>query len=158
MDGSRALISHNAALFEKTTEDLTAYQMAYLQAMMDGVSAGFTKTEILKKYHLGTSANIKVIQKALVEKEIIEATRVKSSFLDPTSPFGSKTNLQSSNCQPLILRIKKFFVFSINIILKLLLMYQAMLASNGAGLEGGANSEFSHKILSVAAHCITADG
>lgn len=90
MDGSRALISHNAALFEKTTEDLTAYQMAYLQAMMDGVSAGFTKTEILKKYHLGTSANIKVIQKALVEKEIIEATRVKSSFLDPILPLWLK--------------------------------------------------------------------
>lgn len=91
------LISHNAALFEKTTEDLTAYQMAYLEAMNDGVSSGFTKSEILKKYSLGTSANIKVIQKALVEKKLSRLHAIAPLSLIPCSPFGSKTNPQTSN-------------------------------------------------------------
>lgn len=89
------LISHNAALFEKTTEYLTAYQMAYLEAMNDGVSSGFTKSVILKKYNLGTSATIKVIQKALVEKEIIEVTCNCSTFLDPLLPIWLKKQSSS---------------------------------------------------------------
>lgn len=69
--------------------------MAYLEAMNDGVTNGFTKSVILKKYSLGTSANIKVIQKALVEKEIIEVTHNCSTFLDPLLPLWLKKQSSS---------------------------------------------------------------
>ncbi len=87
------LISQNSALYEKTITDLTPCQMAYLEAMTQGVTTGFSRSEILKKYRLGTSSNIKYIQRALSEKEIIDITREGSSFLDPILPIWLKQRI-----------------------------------------------------------------
>ena len=70
-------------LFEKQTEELTAYQMNFLRAVTEGVHAGFTTQEILKKYQLGTSANVSIIKRALLKKELIETGRKQVYMADP---------------------------------------------------------------------------
>ena len=58
-------------LFIQQTEDLSAYQMNFLHALVNGVHTGFTQSAILSKYHLGTAANITRLKKALMEKDLI---------------------------------------------------------------------------------------
>lgn len=77
------LIAQNTPLFEKQIEELTAYQMNFLRAVTEGVHAGFTTQEILKKYQLGTSANVSIIKRALLKKELIETGRKQVYMADP---------------------------------------------------------------------------
>lgn len=58
-------------LFIQQTEDLSAYQMNFLHALVNGVHTGFTQNSILKTYRLGTAANITRLKKALLEKDLI---------------------------------------------------------------------------------------
>ena len=58
-------------LFIQQTEDLSAYQMNFLHALVNGVHTGFTQSAILNSYRLGTAANITRLKKALVEKDMI---------------------------------------------------------------------------------------
>jgi hypothetical protein len=80
---SQDLLDQNTPLFEKQTENLTAYQMNFLRAMMDGVSSEFTTKEVLDRYSLGSSANVSAVKRALISKEIIEVEHRKVVFVDP---------------------------------------------------------------------------
>lgn len=64
-------------LFIQQTESLSSYQMNFLQALTDGVTTGFTRSEILNNYQLGTAANISRLKKALMEKDLIALTAPK---------------------------------------------------------------------------------
>ena len=64
-------------LFIQQTEDLSAYQMNFLHALVNGVHTGFTQSAILNSYRLGTAANITRLKKALVEKDLIMTTAPK---------------------------------------------------------------------------------
>ena len=64
-------------LFIQQTEDLSAYQMNFLHALVNGVHTGFTQNVILNSYRLGTAANITRLKKALVEKDLIMTTSPK---------------------------------------------------------------------------------
>lgn len=64
-------------LFIQQTESLSSYQMNFLQALTDGVTTGFTRSEILNNYQLGTAANISRLKKALTEKDLIALTAPK---------------------------------------------------------------------------------
>ena len=64
-------------LFIQQTESLSAYQMNFLRALADGVHTGFTRSEILDTYQLGTAANISRLKKALTEKDLIMMTAPK---------------------------------------------------------------------------------
>jgi len=77
------ILDQNTPLFEKQTESLTSYQMNFLHAIVDGVSGEFTRQEILRKYQLGTSANVSAIKKALIKKELIETERRGVFISDP---------------------------------------------------------------------------
>ena len=70
-------------MFEQQTENLSAYQMNFLRALVDGVHSEFTFAEILQKYQLSSSANVSIIKRALVKKEIIETENKKIQFADP---------------------------------------------------------------------------
>ena len=50
-------------LFIQQTEDLSAYQMNFLHAIINGVHTGFTQTAILETYRLGTAANVTRLKK-----------------------------------------------------------------------------------------------
>lgn len=77
------LLAQNTPLFEKQTEELTAYQMNFLRAITEGVHTEFTTQGILQKYQLGTSANVSIIKRALVKKELIEIERKQIYLADP---------------------------------------------------------------------------
>ena len=64
-------------LFIQQTEDLSAYQMNFLHALVNGIHTGFTQSDILKTYRLGTAANITRLKKALIEKDLVSLSAPK---------------------------------------------------------------------------------
>jgi AAA+ ATPase superfamily predicted ATPase len=70
-------------LFTNILDELTARQTAFLKAFIAG-ETNFSSKEVLKKYDLGTSANIKNLKKSLLEKDIIDILPQKQIVLqDP---------------------------------------------------------------------------
>ncbi len=64
-------------LFIQQTEELSAYQMNFLRAIVNGVHTGFTQSAVLTTYRLGTAANITRLKKALIEKDLITISAPK---------------------------------------------------------------------------------
>lgn len=87
------IIDQNTPLFERQTESLSTYQMNFLRAVLDGVSSEFTTQEILRKYQLGSSANVSIIKRALVKKELIEIERGQVVITDPIMKVWLKREL-----------------------------------------------------------------
>lgn len=75
--------NQNSSLFEEKISGLSAYQMNFMKALVDGVSDGFSNKETISKYDLGSSANVVVVKKALVKKELIDIEGKKVSIIDP---------------------------------------------------------------------------
>jgi len=68
-------------LFVGLTENLTATQLYFLQAIINGETV--FGQENLKKYRLGTSANVLRIKNALVSKDVIDITAKTIEIQDP---------------------------------------------------------------------------
>lgn len=83
----------NTPLFEKQTESLTTYQMNFLRAVIDGVHSEFTTQEILHKYQLSSSANVSIVKRALVKKELIEIEKRQVVIPDPVMVVWLKREL-----------------------------------------------------------------
>ena len=66
-----SLIAQLSLLFANVIDSLTPKQINFLLAVADGVS-NFSSKEVLNKYKLGTSANIKNLRKATLEKDLID--------------------------------------------------------------------------------------
>lgn len=77
------IIDQNTPLFEKQTESLTSFQMNFLRAIIDGVHSEFTTQEVMRKYQLGSSANVSIIKRALIKKELIEIDKRRAVIPDP---------------------------------------------------------------------------
>ena len=71
---------------ERRVENLSAYQMNFLKAVIDGIHSKFSSKEIILKYNLGTSANIVRLKSALLQKELIETDGKEIILADPV--FG----------------------------------------------------------------------
>jgi AAA+ ATPase superfamily predicted ATPase len=70
-------------LFTNVLDELSARQVAFLKAITKG-ETNFSSKEVLKKYDLGTSANIKNLKKSLLERDIIDILPQKQIVLqDP---------------------------------------------------------------------------
>lgn len=82
-EACQEIIDQNTPLFEKQTESLTTYQMNFLRAVADGVHGEFSTQEILQKYQLGSSANVSIVKRALVKKELIEVEKRQVFISDP---------------------------------------------------------------------------
>ncbi|WP_065218839.1 MULTISPECIES: AAA family ATPase [Butyricimonas] len=87
------IVDQNTPLFEKQTESLTTYQMNFLRAIIDGVHSEFTTQEIIRKYQLGSSANVSIVKRALVKKEIIEIEKRRVVIPDPVMEVWLKKEL-----------------------------------------------------------------
>lgn len=84
-------------LFIQQTESLSAYQMNFLRALANGVHTGFTRSEILDTYQLGTAANISRLKKALTEKDLIMMTAPqKLEISDPILALWLKRRVWKS--------------------------------------------------------------
>ena len=89
-DCSKAIIDESlqciknqlSLLFVGQIETLTSTQINFLKATLDGETA-FTSQVNLKKYRLGSSANLKKIKNTLISREIIDISHRKVEILDP---------------------------------------------------------------------------
>ena len=81
-DSLQSIKNQLSLLFVGQVETMTATQLNFLKAVIDGETA-FTSQENLKKYRLGSSANLTKIKNALISREIIDISTQKVDILDP---------------------------------------------------------------------------
>lgn len=82
-DALNELIDQCRDVFESKTENLTAYQMNFLRAVADGVHKGFSSANIIESYKLNSSANIAIVRKSLIDKELILEENKEIKLSDP---------------------------------------------------------------------------
>ena len=95
-DAHQDLIDQNTPLFEKQTENLSVYQMNFLRAIVDGVHSEFTTQEVMQKYRLGSSANVSIIKRALIKKELIETDNKQIYLADPVMKLWFKQEFNAN--------------------------------------------------------------
>lgn len=81
-EAHEAITMQLSMLFQSITDSLSATQINYLRAVIDGVHQ-LSSREILHKYHLSTSANVLRLKQALLNKDIIDIQNKKIEILDP---------------------------------------------------------------------------
>lgn len=64
------LISIHEPRFKEMVSDLTGFQVSLLKATLDGCKR-FSSAEVIERYHLHSSANVRRLKDALCKKEII---------------------------------------------------------------------------------------
>lgn len=69
-DALAGMISVHEPRFVSIMDDLTGFQERLLKAVLDG-NVKFSTTEVIEKYRLNSSANVKRLKDALMKKEVI---------------------------------------------------------------------------------------
>ena len=87
------MLNQNAILYQRDTEDLSATQLNFLKAIASGETKNLSSASIMKKYYLGTSANVIKIKKQLLNKEIIDIRKKEVSFIDPVYELWFKQEI-----------------------------------------------------------------
>lgn len=64
------LVSLHEPRFNAVMADLTTHQVSFLRAVVDGVTR-FSAADIIRKYGLNSSANVKRVKDALMKKEVL---------------------------------------------------------------------------------------
>jgi hypothetical protein len=77
-----SLLLQLSLLFQNLTDSLASTQVNYMMALLEG-SENLSSAEMLRRYNLGTSANVLKIRNALINREIIDSNDKKLNFLDP---------------------------------------------------------------------------
>ncbi|MDR2854449.1 MAG: ATP-binding protein [Prevotellaceae bacterium] len=88
------LLNQNSMLYFRYIEELSGFQLNFLQAIADGVSSEFTKSSILQQYQLGTASNIKRLKDALENRELIDIDNKNVTFNDPVFRLWFKNNIR----------------------------------------------------------------
>lgn len=70
MEALKTIISIHEPRFYAVVNDLTDHQLSLLQAILDGVTR-FSASEVIEKYRLNSSANVRRVKDALKKKEVI---------------------------------------------------------------------------------------
>ena len=81
-DSLQSIKNQLSLLFVGQIETMTNTQINFLRAVLEGETA-FSSQENLKKYRLGSSANLKKIKNTLIAREIIDISTKKVDILDP---------------------------------------------------------------------------
>lgn len=85
-----ALVGQLNLLFSNLLDSLRPKQINFLHAVVDGV-VNFSSKEVLKKYDLGTSANIKNLRSAVLERDLIDiVSKDKIEIQDPIFAYWLK--------------------------------------------------------------------
>jgi hypothetical protein len=66
----RSMISIHEPRFMNMIDDLTDHQISLLKAVLDGV-VKFSASDVIEKYRLNSSANVRRVKDALRKKEVI---------------------------------------------------------------------------------------
>ncbi len=88
------LLNQNSMLYFKYIDGLTTYQLNFLYAVTEGITSEFTRKEILQRYQLGTSANIRRLKTSLENKELIDISGKIVSFNDPVFKLWFRKNVR----------------------------------------------------------------
>lgn len=70
MDALRAMIAIHEPHFKAVVNDLTDHQLSLLKAVLDGVTR-FSASDVIERYALNSSANVRRVKDALRKKEVI---------------------------------------------------------------------------------------
>jgi hypothetical protein len=70
MEALKTIISIHEPRFYAIVNDLTDHQLSLLLAILDGVTR-FSASEVIEKYRLNSSANVRRVKDALKKKEVI---------------------------------------------------------------------------------------
>lgn len=82
-DALSCMISVHEPEYQRIMDDLTTFQVKFLKAVIDGV-VKFSTTEVIEKYALNSSANVKRLKDALMKKEVIRFNdRDEPEIMDP---------------------------------------------------------------------------
>lgn len=83
MEALRMLISIHEPRFQAVVDDLTDHQLSLMQAVLDGV-VRFSASDVIEKYELNSSANVRRVKDALKKKEVITFNeKDEPEILDP---------------------------------------------------------------------------
>lgn len=99
MDALNSMLSIHEPRFNSMVDDLTDHQMSLMKAVLDGV-VKFSASEVIEKYSLNSSANVRRVKDALRKKEILTFNdKDEPVILDPLFEywirniyFGMKNN------------------------------------------------------------------
>ena len=69
-DALSCMVSVHEPEYQRIMDDLTSFQIRFLKAVLDGV-VKFSTTDVIEKYALNSSANVKRVKDALMKKEVI---------------------------------------------------------------------------------------
>ena len=69
-DALHSMISVHQIRFVSIVNDLTDHQLSLLRAVLDGV-VKFSASDVIERYHLNSSANVRRVKDALKKKEVI---------------------------------------------------------------------------------------
>ena len=85
-----ALIAIHEPRFKAVMADLTTFQVSLLRAILDGHTR-FSAAEIISKYSLNSSANVKRLKDALIKKEIVSFDdKDEPSVIDPLFEYWAR--------------------------------------------------------------------
>jgi uncharacterized protein len=84
-----SMVDQLSLLFISLTESLSNTKIGFLKAVLSGEEK-LSSAEVIKKYRLGTSANVARIKKSLIDKEIVELEEDRIVFQDPAFAFWLK--------------------------------------------------------------------
>lgn len=70
-------------VFETKTENLTVGQIGFLRAVADGVHSGFSSSKVMEAYRLKSSANVAIIRKSLIDRDLIIEENKEIKLSDP---------------------------------------------------------------------------
>lgn len=76
------LLEQNKVFFQREVEQLSELQLNFLHALANGVTMGFSRKDVIKKYRLESSANVQSIKKSLLKKDLIDIDGQEISFND----------------------------------------------------------------------------
>lgn len=86
-DAIESVIDLNVPRFKMMVDSLTVYQLSFLKAVIRGETR-FSTSEVIEKYSLNSSANVKRVKEALMKKEIITFNeRDEAEIIDPLFEF-----------------------------------------------------------------------
>ena len=87
MEALSMLVAIHEPRFVATMNDLTTYQVSMLKAILDG-NTKFSTSDVISKYKLNSSANVRRLKDALCKKEIITFNeKDEPVLLDPLFEF-----------------------------------------------------------------------
>lgn len=87
------LLDQNSIFFQREIEQLTELQTNFLKAIADGITTGFGRKDILRKYHLESSANVVALKKSLQTKDVVDIINEKVVFNDPLFKLWVRRNI-----------------------------------------------------------------